>query len=98
MNNMFKIKDSGLLDYLIKLFYPQSIVLYGSYLKGEDIETSDIDLFILTKAEKNVDLEKFEKLLKRKIHLLILSDMKKLTRELKSEVINGFILHGYLKI
>ena len=35
---------------------PKSIVLFGSYQKGEDIENSDIDIFVECKKEKlNID-------------------------------------------
>jgi len=96
--NIMKIKESEFIDYLIKSLYPQSIVLYGSYLKGEDIGSSDIDLLIISKTKKRLEIERFEKILKRRIHILMESSIKKLTSELKSEVINGLVLYGYLKI
>lgn len=97
ISNIIKIKESGLLDFLASSLYPQAIVLYGSYLRGEDIEDSDIDLFISSKSQKILEIEKFEKILKRKIHILIEKDIKKLASELKSEIINGLVLYGYLK-
>ena len=50
--NKIKIKESGLIDYLINLIHPKTIVLYGSYNKGEDIEKSDIDLIIISNVKK----------------------------------------------
>ena len=70
ISNLKKIKESGLLKYLIDNFYPKAIILYGSYLKGEDIESSDIDLCIIFKSKSKIDVSKFEKRLKRKIHIL----------------------------
>jgi len=98
ISNLTKIKESGLLDYLINSLYPQTIVLYGSYLRGEDIEESDLDFFIMSKTKKTLETEKFEKTLKRTIHIIIDKDLKKLKPELKSEIINGLTLHGYLEI
>ncbi|MFC1682350.1 nucleotidyltransferase domain-containing protein [Nanoarchaeota archaeon] len=95
--NLINIKVSGLLDFLKDSLYPQAVILYGSYLRGEDVETSDIDLFILAKSKKRLELQKFEKILKRNIHLLIEKDWRKIPKELKLEVINGFVLNGYLK-
>ena len=95
--NLIKLKESGLLGFLAESFYPEAIVLYGSYAKGEDIEQSDIDLLILTKVKKRIDAEKFEKALKRKIHILTEENLNKLPNELKTEIINGITMQGYLK-
>lgn len=95
--NITNIKESGLLDFLIDSLHPRAIVLYGSYLKGEDIKSSDIDLLILMKTKKEVGTEKFEKILKRNVHIIVEKDMNKLSKELKSEIINGFVLYGYIK-
>ena len=97
MYNIIKLKESGLLDFLINSFYPRAIVVYGSYIRGEDVETSDIDLFIITKVKKRLILEKFEEILKRRVHIIVEDSLKKLSPELKMEVINGFVLYGYLK-
>jgi len=95
--NLMKIKESGFLEDLIKKLYPQVIVLYGSYLNGEDVEKSDIDIFILSRTKKRLETGKFEKRLKRKIHIILESKLNKLPIELKSEILNGSVLYGYLK-
>lgn len=43
---VIKISSSGLLDYLKDNYLPSSIILFGSALRGEDIENSDIDIFL----------------------------------------------------
>ena len=98
ISNITKIKESGLLDYLIDLMYPKVIVLYGSYLRGEDTEKSDIDIFIISKSRKRLETDKFERILKRKIHIIIDKNLSSFKEELKSEIVNGFILYGYLDI
>ena len=98
ISNLTKIKESGLLDFLINSIYPQTIILYGSYLRGEDIEKSDIDLFIMSKSRKTLEIEKFEKILNRKIHIIIDKNLKNFSKELKLEIINGLVLYGYLNI
>ncbi len=95
--NLINLKESGILDFIVNSIYPQAIVLYGSYLKGEDVEASDIDLFILTQTEKLLELKKFETSLQRKIHIILDKNFKKLSKELKLEIINGLVLYGYLK-
>lgn len=97
MANIASIKDSGLLDFIVNSIYPKTIILYGSYLRGEDLESSDVDLLIISKAKKEINLKKFEHILKRKIHLMIKQDLKKLQKNLRTEIINGFVLYGCLK-
>jgi len=94
---VFELNNKGLIDYLWDKLSPQAIVLYGSFAKGESIENSDIDLFILGKA-KNIELASFEKKLNKKIHLLFKESIKEIPKELKNNVLNGMILKGYIKV
>ena len=96
-NLVLRIKTSGLLDFLDEKLKPNCIVLFGSASKGEDTENSDVDLFLQAK-EVSLNLEKYEKLLNRKINLLFESNLKNLNKELLNNIINGEILYGYLKV
>ena len=75
---------------------PKCIVLFGSFQKGEDIEQSDIDLFIESPKLK-IDLKKFEKKMKRKIELHFKENFSKYPKELKNNIINGTVLFGFLE-
>jgi len=94
---LFELNDIGLIDYLWDKLSPESIVLYGSFVKGESIEDSDIDLFILGK-ERKVDITKFEDKLDKKIHLFFKESLKEIPNELKNNILNGVILKGYLQV
>ena len=48
ISNLIQIQSSGIVEALNQN-YPKSIILFGSYNRGEDIESSDIDLFIDSK-------------------------------------------------
>ena len=75
------------------------IVLFGSFAKGEDIEDSDIDLYIETLSKKNIDLEKFEKLLKRKIQIFRHKNLNEISNpHLANNIINGIILNNYIEV
>ena len=87
--NLVFIKSSGLIDEL-KEKYPKSIILFGSYNKGEDIETSDIDLFIDVKPFK-FNQKELEKYLKRKIHIIFKEEANK---SLLENIDQGTILFG----
>ncbi|PIN90647.1 hypothetical protein COU57_02995 [Candidatus Pacearchaeota archaeon CG10_big_fil_rev_8_21_14_0_10_32_14] len=97
MFNMMKLKESEVVEFISNSMHPQAIVLYGSYAKGEDVEKSDIDIFILSKIKKNLDFGKYENLLKRKIHIINEERLNKLQKNLEYEIINGIVLKGYLK-
>lgn len=89
ISNLIMLKESGLIGAL-KEKYPKSIILFGSYDKGEDIETSDIDIFIENKRF-SINLKNFEKNLSRTIHLMFKGEPNK--NALKS-VNQGTILFG----
>jgi hypothetical protein len=48
--------------------------------------------------EEKIDLDKFEKILNRKINLFFSEDFSRLSKELRNNIINGVILKGYLKV
>ena len=94
--NLLELHNSKLVDFLQDSLMPKCIVLFGSYRRGEDVEDSDIDLFMESKEEK-VELSKFTKLLNRNIQLHFKDDFKKYPKELKNNIINGVVLQGYLE-
>ncbi|MCD6547739.1 MAG: nucleotidyltransferase domain-containing protein [Nanoarchaeota archaeon] len=96
--NIYSIFESGLLDFLRKEYEePKCIVLFGSYSKGEDISKSDIDIAIITKKRKELNLSKFEKKLRRVIKIYEI-DVKKSDPEFLNTLANGVVLYGYLKV
>lgn len=92
--NLSSLKD--LKNFIVKSCYPKAIVLFGSYLRGEDIESSDIDLFILAKNKKEIDVSKFENILNRKINLLFSDSLTKLDEVIQNKIKNGFLVEGEL--
>ncbi|MFH1325336.1 MAG: nucleotidyltransferase domain-containing protein [archaeon] len=81
-------------ELIAKLLYPKSIMIFGSYVKGEDTESSDIDIIILSKVKKEINLKKFEKSLNRKINLVFVENLNKLNKSIKINVLNGRIIYG----
>ena len=96
-NTILQLQKTGLMDSLYDQTMPDVIVLFGSASKGEDVEESDIDIFLQAK-EKKLGLEKYEKLLNRKISLFFEENFSKLNPELKNNILNGIIIKGYLKV
>lgn len=96
-NLLLRMHQTNLTNYLYDSCLPDAIVIFGSASNGEDTEESDIDLFIQAK-EKNLDLERYEKLFNRKITLFFEENFSRLSKELKNNILNGIILKGYLKV
>ncbi len=91
--------ESKLIDFLKKEFNNPTIILFGSYFRGEDDENSDIDIFIETPIHKNLNLKKFEKKLKRKIQLFQHKNIDEIKNiHLKNNIINGLVLNGFLEV
>lgn len=93
IRNLEKIND--LAQFLNDELMPKNIILFGSYARGEDIENSDIDLFLECK-ERKINLKRFEKLLNKKIQLHFKANFNEYSNELKNNIINGIVLKGYL--
>ncbi len=90
--NFYSLKD--LTKFLVSAYYPTLIVVFGSYARGEDVESSDIDILILSRTKKEIALEKFEEKLKRKINLLVVDKLNKLDNPILKKIYNGIVLYG----
>ena len=96
--NLKIIRDSELIKYLSSLYSPETIILYGSFARGQDIEESDIDIAIINPYKRKIqNLKKYESKLGRKIHTLEIKDISKIKHELLINIINGIIIYGKLK-
>lgn len=94
--NAFEIADY--LEKKLEIF--DAIIFFGSALMGEDIENSDFDFCIVGAREIEIDFEKIESKLNRKVSLLFVGDLEKLkkeNKELLNNLINGFVMKGYFK-
>src|SRR3989344_8414817 len=98
-NNIRQIKESGFLNAINKFYLKPSITIFGSASFGMDNETSDIDILIISESTKKfLELNKYEKLLNRKIQLFIVNDIRDLrNKHLINNVINGIVIQGHIK-
>ncbi len=97
INLLLKLYDTKLVNYISDICFPRVIILFGSASIGDDTEQSDVDLYVDSKPQK-LNLEKYERLLKRKINILYQEDFDQISKELKNNLINGAIIKGYLKV
>ncbi len=94
---VFKVTESGLIDYIQKETLPSSIILFGSGAKATFTEKSDIDIFVEAE-EVALDLTKYEKKVGYKVNLLFEQNINNLSKELKNNIFNGLVLYGFTKI
>lgn len=97
--NIKSIYESELIEYIKKELSNPQIILFGSFAKGEDIEESDIDLYIETPSKKELNLSKFEKILKKKIQVFQHKDIRDIpNKNLANNIINGILLNGFVEV
>ncbi len=94
---IFKLVETGLIEYIQKEALPSSIIIFGSGAKATFTEKSDIDIFVESNETK-LDLTKYEKKINHKINLLFEQNINNLSKELRNNIINGVILYGFIKI
>ena len=95
---MLRIKQTGLADYIYDSCHPDVVILFGSGSKGEDIEDSDIDIFVECAREKALNVRKYEVALGHRIELFTKQKITLLPKRLLNNVVNGVKLKGYFTI
>jgi len=98
IDNLKQIYESNLANFLEKQFPGATIVLFGSYSRGDDIITSDIDIAIIGRKDKSINLEKYEKVIERTINLNFYDSWSKIHINLKENICNGIILFGNVEL
>ncbi len=101
LNFMFA---SRIIDFLNELYtHPRAIILFGSFRKGEDISSSDIDIAIemdenkIYSTEHLSELQGFEKMILRRIQIHQFG-RKSIDKNIYSNIINGIVLSGFLEV
>ena len=93
-----KIYHSGLIEYIERKLVPETVILFGSIRKGEYDIKSDIDLFVSSTKNTELELIKFQNKLGHKIELFIEPNIDNLPKHLYNNVINGIKISGYFTV
>ena len=98
-----RLEESGLVNDLNKTYGYPTVVLFGSYVRGEAVEGSDVDIAVISESKASARTDKFEGYLKRSVQLFVFSKLelvklKKLNPSLYSGVINGIVISGQLDV
>ena len=67
VENLKNIYLSRLSEYLERELAGSTIILFGSYSTGEDTNTSDIDVAVVERKDKLLNLEIYEKTFNKKV-------------------------------
>ena len=97
--NERRLFEEGLVEYLKRKLGNPPIIVFGSYQRGENISSSDIDIFIETPVKILIDLNLFEKKIGYPIQLFMHDKINKIkNKNLRNNVVNGTILNGALEV
>ncbi len=98
VENLKLILESGLSDLLEEKFPGCTIILFGSYSRGEDTTKSDIDIAVIGSEPKEIDLSHMEKGLGREIRIQFYASFKDINKELKENILNGMVIAGSVEL
>lgn len=97
-DNLKVIYESGLADFLEKEFAGATIIIFGSYSNGTDIYNSDMDIAVIGRKDKQINLETFEKILEKKVNINFYKSFKEIHQHLKENLFNGIVLSGGVEL
>lgn len=94
----WQIRLKKVIDFFIEKLTNPTIILYGSLSKAEAKADSDID-FCIIGQKKELDIKDFEANLKRKVQLFFFDSIGSIkNKDLASNIINGYVLEGRIRI
>jgi len=96
--NLRMIYESGLAEYLTQRIPAATIILFGSFSFGEDTVNSDLDIAIIGSKEKEINLEKFGRMLEREISLHFYKSLKEIDKNMRENILNGIVLKGSVEL
>ena len=91
--NLELFYKSNILNKLIHDFPGCTIILFGSYAKGEDIFSSDIDIAVIGTKKKG----KVYNVLEKEVRVSTYEDFK-MNKELRENIFNGIVLAGRIEL
>lgn len=98
IENLRNIYTSGLSDYLFEEIPGTTIILFGSYSRGEDSKNSDIDFAVVGRKDKTLSLDKFEQILNRRININFYESWAKINKHLKNNILSGTTISGGVEL
>ena len=98
LRNLRQLYETGMVETLEHQLRPDALVLFGSYLEGNDRSDSDIDIAVVNGRTADVDLSEFEESLGRTLQLVAIDDARDEKQDFRNTLANGFVLSGHLTV
>ncbi|MFH1249074.1 MAG: nucleotidyltransferase domain-containing protein [archaeon] len=98
IENLRMIYESGISEELASNFAGCAIFLFGSYSRGEDTLSSDIDIAVIGCKTKETDMSKFDRIMERKTTLNFYDSFGSIHKNLLDNILNGIILNGSVEL
>ena len=94
VENQKHLYASGLVDHLQEQLAGATVILFGSYAKGDDTIRSDIDIAVIGRKPKHLELQGFEKALCRTISINYYTTWSEIHKHLRNNILSGIVLAG----
>jgi predicted nucleotidyltransferase len=98
IENLRQLYELDLINFLEDAHPGSTIILFGSYMRGEDTVKSDIDIAVIGGKKEQLNLKIFEKILERQINISAFNSLKDLSVEFKENLFNGIVLSGGIEL
>jgi len=98
VKNLKLIYEFKLYDHLFDSFPGCTIILFGSFSRGEDIYSSDIDIAVIGTKNKNLDLTNYEKEFSKKINISYYSSFENIEKHIKNNLLSGILISGGIEL
>jgi len=97
-DNLRLVYETCLADFLEREFAGATLILFGSYSRGEDTVNSDVDVAIIGRKDKKIDLTAYERVLERKINLNFYNSLQAVHKSLRENLCNGIVISGGVEL
>jgi len=94
-----QLHQSGLIPQLLSLEGAQTVILFGSMIKGDWYKDSDIDIFVFGNVS-GFDTKTYQLRLRRNIELHVFenkAEIRKIRSGLMNNVVNGYVVKGRIQ-
>lgn len=93
-----QLKESGFVQELNSFYQNPTIILFGSAAAGNDTESSDFDIIIISeKKDSFPERASFEKKFGRRVQLFVVQQLSQMAKQhLITQIMNGIVIQGAL--
>ena len=97
-DNIRQVYESGLAGFLRENFPGCAVILFGSFARGEDTRSSDVDIAVVGAKGKSLDLSGFERKIMKEIRVNFYTSFRQISSELRNNILGGILLSGWIEL